>query len=206
MLILGGRHDPIPNGFERIDCTSHTDNAFWAQLSPFILGPVELYAGLTSHCVENAWQFSKVYPDQIDDHGEPTPEWFRWRDEGFHSHFASRYPKGRGVRPAYSYWEENGVVQHLDLISARKKIYLPLYYQAVIKTEAFQLLKRKYDQGEDIFLADFDGYDYKQRNMSLLQVIENEKKTMGHCVALAVALGEPLGHHETVEMEQVSLF
>ena len=50
--------------FVRIDCTSHNaDPVMREGLSPFYLGPVECYDGLVSQTFENAWQFSKVYPD-----------------------------------------------------------------------------------------------------------------------------------------------
>lgn len=211
MLRLIQRAEKTPDSFERIDCTSHSPSALWQQLSPFHLGPVELYPGVVSKTIENAWQCSKVYPGQVCPDGWPTPEWFKWRDNGLSAIYANRYPMGRSSKPLYSFWiDENGQRQQLSYIEARWKIYLPLYQRCVVQTDAFKILKRKYDAGENIVLADFDGYDYKARGMSLREVIENEKKAMGHCVAIAVALGEPLDKTENYnnsEMyNQLSLF
>lgn len=211
MLKLIQRAEKTPESFERIDCTSHSGSALWQQLSPFHLGPVELYPGVISKTVENAWQYSKVYPGQVGADGWPSPGWFEWRDRGLSAIYANRYPMGRSVKPLYSFWiDENGQRQKLEYIEARWKIYLPLYQKCVVGTDAFKILKRKYEAGENIALADFDGYDYKAKGMSLRDVVNNEKKTMGHCVAIAIALGEPLDSAEPNatdhELKQLSLF
>lgn len=211
MLILIQRSDKTPESFERVDCTSHSPSALWQQLSPFHLGPVELYPGVVSKTVENAWQYSKVYPGQVGPDGWPTSEWFKWRDKGLSAIYANRYPMGHSSKPLYSFWiDENGQRQQLSYIEARWKIYLPLYQRCVVQTDAFKILKRRYDAGENIALADFDGYNYKARGMSLREVINNEKKTMGHCVAIAAALGEPLDLVDPSEkhdnLAQLSLF
>lgn len=201
MLITLSRNEPAPNGFLSVDTTSHSTSNLWRQFSPFLLGPVELYDGLTAQNVENAWQFSKVYVDQIDGHGNPLPTYFSWRDHGFAAKRAYRHPRGRDARPVFSLWKENGQWVHLSYIDARKTIYLPLYIKAVKETDAFAELKTLYDKGVDIALHDFDGYNFRKKNMSIKDVVENPSRPMGHSIAIALALGEP---YEAQVEEQLS--
>ena len=74
-----------------INTTSRSDN--WSRgLSPFYLGPCNLYGGRVAQNVENAWQYSKVYHSFLDEKGEPSEEYFKWADEGWTSQKAVRYP------------------------------------------------------------------------------------------------------------------
>jgi hypothetical protein len=157
------------------------------KFSPFVLGPVKLYDGAIVRKalnMENAWQFSKVYKCHIDDHGNPTKDYFNWAKEGWLSSRAIRYPMGKGVIPEYSLWAG----EKLDYISARKRIYFPLYAKAVMKTSEFHILKNAYLEGKQIILWDYDGYDYLSMNMSLKDVINNPDKTMGHAFVLAALI------------------
>lgn len=145
------------------------------ELSPFILGPVTLYGNYTAKKVENGWQYSKCYPEHVDAQGNPTENYFEWATKGWSQSRAERYPMGKGTIPLYSYW--NGL--KLSYVEARKNIFVPLYSQAVLKTEAFKILKNIAEK-EDIALWDFDVYDHIKLNMSLKDVINCEDKTMGH--------------------------
>lgn len=44
--------------------------------------------------VENAWQFSKVYEDQVDEKLEPSSNWWTWAKEGFAEEEPKRFPMG----------------------------------------------------------------------------------------------------------------
>ena len=89
---------------------------------------------------------------------------------------------GKGAIPEFSLWKG----ERLDYINARKKIYYPLYSQSVIKTEAYKILYDIYISESEVHLWDFDGYDY--RNTTLLDVINNPKRKMGHAFVLAALL------------------
>ena len=109
-----------------IDCTSHNNSEFWAKgLSPFYLGPVECYDGLIASNMENAWQYTKVYKDQVDENYQPTQKYFDWRNKGFQSPHPHRYPKGKGAKPEYSYWKQGESYYRISYTDARKVIYLP---------------------------------------------------------------------------------
>lgn len=176
-----GYKDAPKNGLV-INTTSKSDN--WSKgLSPFFLGPVKLYDSYVSKNMENAWQFAKVHDQHIDGDGQLSLDYFSWAQKGWNSEWAYRYPMGKGAIPKYSYWDG----QELDYISARKKIYIPLYMLAVVNTEAFSRL-REIASKEEIWLWDFDGYDYQKDGMTLDDVVNNPNKKMGHAFVLSMML------------------
>jgi len=155
--------------------------------SPFLLGPVDLYPNAVttqSMNVENAWQFSKVYKCHVDQNGDPTEQYFKWAKKGFEDTKAHRYPMGKCAKPEYSLWAG----EKLDHISARKKIYFPLYARAVMKTDAYKSLKQGYDDGNEIILWCFDGYDYHSLGMTLRDVLNDTSRSMGHAFVIAALI------------------
>lgn len=182
IYILGPRDKNKP------DCTvvnvTSGSKDFGKRLSPFFLGPVRLYDKFTSKNVENAWQFSKVYKKFVDKNNDPIKSYFDWAQKGWMDSYAHRYPMGKGAIPLYSFW--NG--EKLDYISARKQIYLPLYWIAAYDTYAFHYLCELYAKHGKIALWDFDGYDYIRSDMSLEDVLNEPKRKMGHAFVLAMML------------------
>lgn len=166
-----------------INTTSRSKN--WSRgLSPFFLGPVELYNGHISQNVENAWQYSKVYHEHLDSENNPTPDYFEWARSGWSKDYADRYPMGKGRKPAYSYW--NG--KKYNYVEARKKIYCPLYARTVEKSKAYEILKNEYKEKSELWLWDFDGYDHRTLDMTYKDVLNCETKKMGHAFVLAMML------------------
>lgn len=172
---------------EYINTTSGSNN--WSRgLSPFFVGPCELYDGYKSLNVENAWQYSKLYKKYADENGNPTKEYYDWAKSGWNKKYADRYPMGKGNIPLCSIWGG----QKFDYIEARKNIYIPIYAKAVYKTYTFQVLKNEYEKTGDIVLWDYDGYDYVKKRMSLEDVINEPKLKMGHAFVLAMLLEEKI--------------
>jgi hypothetical protein len=164
-----------------------TSSKTWTRkFSPMLLGPIQIYGGFLSQNVENAWQFSKVYKEFTNASGNPTPEYFKWANKGFEDDFAHRYPNGKGAVPQYSLWGS----EKLGYIEARKRIYLPLYKEAV-KKHAYQEyldIKRFYQENGDIALWDFDGYNHIALDMTLEDVLNDPARKMGHAFVLAMML------------------
>lgn len=168
---------------EAINTTSRSKN--WSRgLSPFVLGPIECCAGIMARNVENAWQYSKVYKCHTKEDGSPSLDYFKWAKAGWLDPMAHRYPMGKGVIPEYSYW--NG--KKLTYVQARKEIYVPLYSKAVADTPAFAKLKDLYEEQEELWLWDFDGYDHRKLGMDLNEVLDCAEKKMGHAFVLAMML------------------
>ncbi len=182
MITIIGPGYKVAEGVDVINTTSRAIS--WSKnLSPFFCGPVDLYDGYTSINVENGWQFSKVY-EYYSNNGEVGDRYFKWAQDGWNDKKAHRYPMGKGVVPLYSYWAG----EKLTYIEARKRIYIPLYSQAVKKTFAFEKLKKMYEAGQDLVLWDFDGYDHRALGMDFEQVINDPIKKMGHAFVIAMLL------------------
>ncbi len=157
----------------------------WSKgLSPFFLGPVDLYDGYTARNMENAWQYAKVYSQHVDDEQNPTTGYFAWATGGWARDRADRYPMGKGAKPLYSWWNGN----KLSYIEARKSIYAPLYAMLVQKTDAYKRLQEEWEKKGEIWLWDFDGYDHHALGMSYEDVLNCETKKMGHAFVLAMCL------------------
>ena len=171
-----------PYGGVEIDTTSGTGNC--AGLSPFVLGPCVADDGMVAGCFENLWQYSKVYTGQVDAFGWPSEAWYDWRERGFTSLRAQRYPMGKGAVPLYSWWGE----EKLGYIEARKRIYAPVYAELVEKTASYRLLLQKYQDGDVLVLRDYDAYDHLALGMTLTQVLNNPAKKCGHAFVLAMML------------------
>ncbi len=161
---------------------SHASEDWQRDLSPFFLGPVPLYAGREARCMENAWQYAKVYASEADEHGEPTAEYWRWATQGW-ARGAVRYPKGKGAKPLYLLWDG----QRLDYLQARQRVYWTLYRDAVRRTKGFERLVQLHERGP-LTLFDFDGYDHERREMSLRDVANHAARPMGHAFVLKAML------------------
>jgi len=139
---------------------------------------------LKSQNVENAWQYSKVYNQFVDNDQNPTSEYFEWAKQGWNNSKAVRYPMGKGAIPLFSFWDGH----KYSYVEARKKIYAPLYALAVERTLMFDLLQDMYKNDGEIWLWDFDSYDYEELGMTFEDVINCEDRKMGHSFVLAMML------------------
>jgi hypothetical protein len=151
--------------------TTSSSTSWTMDLSPFYLGPVDLYHDFVSKNVENAWQYSKVYKKHLDADGNLTNEYWKWAATGWDKEYADRYPMGKGATPEFCLWDG----EKLGYIEARKKVYIPLY-------------QHQYKQTGNLVLFDFDGYDHDALGMSMEDVINCETKKMGHAFVLKMLL------------------
>lgn len=172
MIITLCYNEPLPDGFEEVNVTSRGD---YKSLSPFNKTDIYCYDNLFSKNVENAWQFSKVYK-KYDNLGEPSEEWFKWRDKGFLDSWAHRYPMGKGAIPEYSWWDG----EKLGYIEARKNIYFPLYIKSIENNKDLEVLKEKVNKGKRLAIRDFDCYNFKKIKLTLKDVINNPSLKAGH--------------------------
>jgi len=168
-----------------IDTTSNGGN--FRELSPFILPapPAKNF--------ENLWQFSKVYPQHwSESYQMPDADWLEWRENGFTDSKAHRYPMGKGAIPVCSWWYG----EKLGYIEARKQIYAVEYASNVQWTNSYQMLMDTYAEccraNKELILLDYDAYDHIKLSMSLIDVINNPKRKMGHAFVLIMMLTELL--------------
>jgi len=146
---------------------------------------VLLYPPYYSMCVENGWQFSKVYAEHWDAaHQQPTEAWGCWARAGWARRRARRYPMGKGVEPICSWWRGC----KLGYIDARKEIFLPLYVACTILRDSYRKLQDMRAAGKHLVLWDFDGYDHRKLGMTYNDVLHDEGRIMGHAFILAMLL------------------
>lgn len=168
-----------------INCTSSSRDQF-RELSPFFLGPCKLPDGRVSHNMENAWQFSKVYPTHVGRFQNVDIEkWNAWSQAGFDTRKAIRYPMGKGSIPLFSMFRD----ERLSYVEARKRLYIALYAKAVVKTDAYHELKELRQQHDLILvIQDYDAYDNRELNRSLFDVLNAPDRKCGHGFVLAMLL------------------
>ena len=168
-----------------VNTTSRSKESWSLELSPFYLGPVKLYGEWTSRRMENAWQYAKVYADFLSGPDIDLDRYFTWAKDGWSKNYAVRYPMGK-IKPEFLLWDG----ERLDYITARRRVYIPLYSRAVVKTSAFSKLVEIYKScpNQNLVLQDFDAYDHRSLNMTYTDVINCPSKKMGHAFVLAMLL------------------
>lgn len=187
-LYIVGLNESIPKNAVSINTTSRSPDIWARGLSPFYLGPCKLYFDYTAKNVENTWQYSKVYKNMVGEDGNPNQMYFAWAKAGWSDPKAQRYPMGKGAIPEYSWWDG----EKLTYIQARKKIYVPVYAEAVKTTEVFAKLKAIYEEtensGMDLYLKDYDSFHMKQLDMSYEDCLNCETRKFGHSFVLGMLL------------------
>ena len=170
----------LPEDAVVVNVCSNSPASWSSRFSPFLLGPVDFgFARLRSLNVENGWQYSKVYKDFVADDGLPSSEYFVWARKGFANPQAIRFPMGKGAVPEYSWWAG----EKLGYIDARKRIYGPLYLQALTRyaMEAVEKLFDLTQQHEVVWLRDWDG---RVTEESFSEVLNNPQRKAGHAFFL----------------------
>lgn len=169
-----------------VNTTTRSNN--WSRgLSPMLSGMIFSDNGIARN-MENFWQYAKVYKHQVDDNNNPTDEYFDWKNKGYNKNRAERYPAGKGAIPLYTWY----CGERLGYIEARKKLYLPYYAEAVLKTEAFDHLQNLWNdcssKGRDLVLLDFDAYNHRELGYTWNEILHDPKRKMGHAFILAKIL------------------
>jgi len=182
--VVGMRQKVDTTGAYVVNTCSNSAISWQRGLSPFLLGPCHLFDGYMAHNMENAWQFTKLYRQHAHEDGTPTKDWWDWAINGWNEERAIRYPMGRGARPLHAWWDG----EPLGYIEARKRIYGPLYKEAVEKSPAWTVLQQLYAIKQKLILRDFDGYDYTKKKMALTDVLNEPKRKMGHSFVLTMML------------------
>lgn len=186
--------EEIPNGFEDaedVDVTSHAESP----LSPFLIGGTHASdansqrPGTWFRNFENMWQYSKVYRvlGHVGEDGMPSPEWYKWYEEGAERRHAVRYPAGRDAKPEYLMWQG----RKLGYVTARKLVYIPKYMERVgANSKAAAEFKRLYDilkRDNKLILRDFDCYPIT-RVYNWQALVDDPYRRFGHGFVLAHAL------------------
>ena len=174
----------IPEDAFSMDVTSRS-NTWGKHFSPFNLGPVKLYDRYWSYNIQNAFQFSRVYPEYSTVDELPAKHYWEWAEKGWTNPKPIKYPMGAWSKHLYHWWDG----KKLTNLEAQNQIFLPLYKAAVTKSSAYQRLKEMYDTSEkDIYLVDFEGYDHRFLEKSWEDVVNNPDMPVGQAFALCMLL------------------
>ncbi len=154
------------------------------ELSPFFLGPVRCN-GIMFNNMENAWQFSKVYPKlgHLDTRNDITSLFWEWMEEGSKMK-AQRYPAGRGAVPAFSLYNRK---YRLSYTAARKRMYIPMYAKLAVETDLYRELLADLKAGARLLIRDFDAYT-PEKGMTFQQQTDFTQRKLGHGMVLAEML------------------
>jgi hypothetical protein len=117
--------------------------------------------------LENFWQFSKVFPDEVDEKGEPTPAFFEAQIRAFNDPIPHRHkPNAKKSStstninvPLYSVFRrKDGTLVKYKYVESRQ-IYCNYYERIALKTKEFQHLKDLLKQGYNLQICGYDAYD-----------------------------------------------
>jgi hypothetical protein len=180
---LSFKHE-LPKNAIVIDATSNSrTDGKW--LSPFFLGPVNVYDGYTATSIENAYQFAKVYAEHADVDQNPTAAYWEWANQGWNNPKPIKHPLGAWRTPLYHLWKG----ERLDRLQAQNEIFVQLYREAVVKTEVFGKLKALYERTKrDIILLDYEGYNHRFLEMTWEEVINHPDFPIGQGFVLCMML------------------
>lgn len=225
---IKGRQGPLPQYPDHSPIVCLTASSPYGSLSPYELRDDQ------GRCIENLWQFAKVYPavpeirrvrgrrDQtvVFQHPAEThvtkdleilPAYWAWRAKGMSAPDPIRYPVTYDVDLRASclgaLWRDDEgdpqtpwnakVTEALDYISARKRIYVPLYEKYVTAQPQFRELVKRVRDGENLLILEVDGPHqesmqyYKERYGCTDDFIKNDSVAATH-ENLHLLLNDPL--------------
>jgi hypothetical protein len=192
---------PMVDGYMNINCCSSAPGDY-KNLSPMRLGPFYYkteWEGATpsetikAENLENFWQFSKVWEGEDDtETNKPIDLFFERRKSGWEQVKGQRHvkkgknPNGNRNIPLYSWWKG----QKLLYQQAREAIYCPLYAAIVKETSAYKKIDKLLEEGYNVQIIGFDGYDYESQNKTLAECFQDQTRPFGHELVLCAMLGE----------------
>jgi len=192
---------PNTYGFMNINVCSSSKS--FRGLSPMVLGPIEVKVvdyknkikTIVAKNLENLWQASKVWSSDYNPITKKIRKgWFSDRDKYFADSKAHRHIKkgtGKNVNvPLFSLWvnQKTDKVAKLKYVKARKRIYCPIYKRLASKTAEFEKLKTMLDDGYNIQILGYDGFDFEKEGMTLQQCYDDASRPFGHELLLVSML------------------
>ena len=180
-----------------------TDGLGMPSLSPMSMGPINHGQPNLPPAknLENMHQFSKVFPSEVDAHGNPKPEFYQaqidmYLDPVPHRHKAT---SGHKNAPVYSVWvTPEGKELHLSYIESRQ-VYTHFYEQFAFKSPDFHKLKQMIQDGYNLQIC---GYDSYQPTHDLETHYLDPSRPFGHELVLYTLLTEsppyPWQIHQTI--------
>lgn len=164
-------------------------------LSPMKLGPVIVFKTLLNddepetseaYNIENYWQASKVYPCEVNKKGDPTPDYYSFRETIFSDEEPHRHKFSKGSSPPlYSLIvNKYGKELRLSYLQARY-FYCHNYEKLAMQQDEFTLLKKKIRHGYNLLILGYDGRDIPDTTpKGLYKEYKNKELPFGHEIVL----------------------
>lgn len=149
-----------------------------ATLSPKSMGPVKVGGLPQALNLENWWQFSKVYSNEVDENNRPLPKFYETRDHFYmdttpHRHKEDvvkiEYGEHNKNIPLYWLWvDKNGKEVKYNYVEARQ-FYCNIYERIALKNKEYLKLRQMVDGGMNIMICGYDAYSPKNYSAQELE-------------------------------------
>jgi hypothetical protein len=169
------------------------DGEGYSELSPMCLGPVNHgEPGFPPALnIENYYQFSKVFPSEVDVDGKVKQEFFDLRRKVFLEPVAERH-KIKGVKPLFSLFLNEGSQEERYTYVGSRQFYCRQYERLAKESQSFTKLKRKLDDGYNLQICGYDGFDINSQDGNLKDIVKrhylDSSKPFGHELVLFTLL------------------
>lgn len=186
-------HDGFIKVFPNYKHNNRIDGLGISSLSPFNIGPIKhgqpkLPDAL---CLENYHQYSKAYPNEVDEKGEPTKLFFDNQIKGFLDKEGHRHKeeakniKGNKNIPLFSVWiDKDGKLHKVSYFESRQ-FYCHFYERGIKNNKDFLKLKQMLNDGYNLQICGYDGYDIDK---SVEECYKDISKPFGHEICLYTML------------------
>ena len=178
-------HDGYLKVFPNYKHQHRTDGFGCASLSPKSIGPINHpQPGLPpAQNLENFWQFSKVFPDEVDSDGEPSALFFQRQVKGFLDPVPHRHKSLK--TPLYSVWrrQDQTLIKYKYVPS--RQFYCHYYERFALVDDNFLKLKQMIADGFQLQICGYDAYPVTK---PLMEHYLDESAPFGHELVLYTLL------------------
>ena len=181
--------DGYVNIFPNFKHAGRKDGLGLPSLSPKSIGPiVHEQPGLPIALnLENFHQGNKVFTSEVDVNGEPTKEFYDTQIEMYndpephrHKFTAVKDNKNKNI-PLYSIWTSKDGLKHKISYFDSRQFYCNFYERATVGNPDFIKLKRMIDDGFNLRIVGYDGYNV---TMPLEEHYKDISRPFGHELVL----------------------
>ncbi len=180
--------DPRIEGYLTVRLIGEGKND-WKALSPDVLGPVYFdMIGITgnvdkeySYTLTNLFYAISLYEDQVDKDGNITPDFYARQIEIAHTmktmrrHPLSPQSGHLGKDPDFTVWGRNVLSFH----DAKVFLFSHFYECFVLRTPQYQKLVDLKNAGQNLLIADYEGYDFKEHGMTYENYMHDPNASWG---------------------------
>jgi len=169
-----------------------TDGIGCVSLSPMSMHNIDTkQPGLPlASSLENAHQSGKVFPSEVDTHGEPKSVFFNTQLVMYNSPTPMRHkPAANGANaPLYSVWrDKSGVLKKFTYVQSRQ-FYCNWYERCAVASAEYKMLVDMIADGYNLQICGYDGYEV----INVAEHYLDPSRPFGHELVLYTMLTQPI--------------